>query len=97
MPYRVVYSERVRRALMDLLSRAKALGFAEQVLQAIKEIDARLRLYPQFGEPLRQLKQVGQTMFVGTVAPLVVQYIIDEENRLVFVVVPLKPLPNSGL
>jgi hypothetical protein len=97
VPYRVVYSERVRLELKELLTRAVARGFGPQALNAAKEIAARLRIYPQFGEPLRDLQTEGETLWTGTVPPLVVQYVIDEDNRLVFVVVPLKPLPESGL
>jgi hypothetical protein len=95
--YRVVYSERVRIELKELLTSAAARGLGQQALNAVKEIDARLRVYPQFGEPLRDLNTAGETVWTGTIPPLVVQYIIDEEKRLVFVVVPLKPLPESGL
>jgi hypothetical protein len=66
-------------------------------LQALKAIDHRLSVYPQFGEPLRDLKMRGETLWIGTIEPLVVQYIIDEPNRLVFVVVPLKILPGFEL
>ncbi len=97
VPYRVVYSERVRLELKELLTRAAARGLGRQALEAVEEINARLGVYPQFGEPLRDLKSEAETLWTGTVPPLVVQYVIDEEKRLVFVVVPLKPLPESGL
>jgi hypothetical protein len=95
--YRVIYSERVRIELKELLTRAAACGLGQQVLDAVKQIDARLRVYPQFGEPLLDLHTKGERLLVGTISPLVVRYIIDEENRLVFVIVPFKPLPHSGL
>jgi hypothetical protein len=71
-------------------------GLGQQALNAVKQIDARLRIFPQFGEPLCDLKTAGETLWIGTVPPLVVQYVIDEENRLVFVVIPVKLLPASG-
>jgi hypothetical protein len=46
---------------------------------------------------LRDLQTAGETLWIGTIPPLVVQYILDEEKRLVFIVVPLNPLPNSGV
>jgi len=97
VPYRVVYSERVRTDLRELLTRAVACGLGQQALTALREIDTRLRVDPQFGEPLRDLKTEGETLWIGTIPPMVVQYVIDEERRSVFVVVPLKPLPESGL
>jgi hypothetical protein len=96
VPYKVIYSGRVLDEAKQLLAKAAASGFGRQALDAIKQIDARLRIYPQFGEPLRDLTIVGETLWAGTVPPLVVQYIIDAERHLVFVVRPLKTLPDSG-
>jgi hypothetical protein len=76
---------------------AAARGLGDQVLEAAKQIDARLRLYPQFGQPLRDLATPGETVWIGIVEPLVVQYVIDEAMHIVFVVAPFKALPNSGL
>ncbi len=53
VPYRVAYSGRVREELLNLVVRAKARGLGRQVLDALKELDRRLHIYPQFGEPLR--------------------------------------------
>jgi hypothetical protein len=83
--------------LKDLIARAITRGLSQPVLDALKTINDRLAVYPQFGEPLRDLKTRGETLWVATVPPLTVQYVIDGERRLVFVVVPLRPLPNSGL
>ncbi len=96
-PYRVTYSERVRLELRDLLTRAKAVGLDRQVRDAVKEIDRLLHIYPQFGEPLRDLLTQPQTLYIGTVPPLVVEYVLDETRRLVAVGVPFRPLRNLGL
>jgi hypothetical protein len=93
----VVYSERVRKALRDLLVRARERGLGPQVLGALKEIDCLLHVYPQFGEPLADLTQEPGQVWIGTVAPLVVRYAIYDELRLVIVAVPVMPLPGSGL
>jgi hypothetical protein len=93
----VVYSERARESLRELVARARKRGLGRQVLDAAKEIDRRLRLYPQFGEPLMDLTQEARQLWVGTVEPLVVHYAIYEERRLVMVAVPLLPLPGAGL
>ena len=50
IPYRVVYSERVRAEMRALLDRAIDAGHGRAVLNALKELDARLRIYPQYGE-----------------------------------------------
>jgi hypothetical protein len=91
------YSGRVRAALSELLTKAFARGLGQQALDAAKRIDALLRIYPQFGEQRRDLVTKGQTLWTLTIPPLVVDYVIDEERRQVFVVNPIRPLPNSGL
>lgn len=97
IPYRVVYSELVRRELIGLLRRAMASGLGRQTVQAVQDADARLRIYPQFGEPLYDLAMEEATIWLGTVPPLVIQYMIDEQRRLVFVVQPMRLLPHSGI
>jgi hypothetical protein len=97
VPYRVSYSELVRNELRDLIARARARGLGRQVLAAVKEIDKRLRIYPQFGQPLQDLELEPGQVWIGTVPPLVVKYVLDEEKRQVTVVVPLTALPDSGL
>ncbi len=97
VPYRVSYSELVRNELRELIARAGARGLGRQVLTAVKEIDRRLRIYPQFGQPLRDLQLRPAQVWVGTVPPLVVRYVLDEANRRVTVVVPIASLPGSDL
>lgn len=96
-PYDVSYSGRVRDELRALVIRARGLGLGEQVLTAIRDIDSRLRIYPQFGQPLRNLSVEPAQLWLGVVAPLVVQYVLDESRRQVMVVHPLTPLPGCGL
>jgi hypothetical protein len=50
-----------------------------------------------FGEPLRDFVQLGLQERIGTVAPLVVTYGVDEARRIVYVTIPFKLLPGSGL
>jgi len=57
VPYRVVYSERVRQRLLALADVARERGDGEAFLAALKEFHRRLCLYPQFGEPLTELTQ----------------------------------------
>lgn len=96
-PYRVTYSGRVRDALRELVTRAHGLGLGPQVRAAVLEIDHRLRIYPQFGQPLRDLNVEQAMLWIGVVPPLVAQYVIDEAGRQVMVVLPIVPLPDSGL
>jgi hypothetical protein len=96
VPYRVVYSERVRIELRALVDRAIDAGQGRDVLGAIKELDARLRIYPQFGERRRDLSMTGQSQWAATFPPLFVEYVVDEPNRAVYVVIPIKVLPHAG-
>ncbi len=95
--YQVIYSDDVRSALKSLVARARDRGLASQVLDAIKEINRRLELYPQFGEPLLDLVAEPGQIRIGVVPPLVVRYALYEEQRLVWVANPLNLLPRSGV
>lgn len=96
-PYRVAYSGRVRDAAKQLMDRARERGLEARVFAAFKEIDRRLRIYPQFGDPLRDLVLTPARLWIGVVNPLVVTYLLDEDRRLVMVGVPIQPLPHTGL
>jgi hypothetical protein len=95
-PYRVVYSDRVPTALLGLAARAREGGLGPQFVAAVKEIDRRLRIYPQFGQPVYNLKLEPAQVWIGVVPPLVVRYSLDAERRLVMVGIPILPLPRSG-
>jgi len=96
-PYRVSHPGLVRDELRKLIIRAGKAGNRTKVLEAVKQIDDRLRIYPQFGEPLRDFPISKQTLWVMAIQQLCVQYVVDETNRMVFVVIPLKPMPFSGI
>lgn len=95
--YRVSYSKRVREELKRLVVRARNRGMASEVIEAIKEIDRRLKLYPQFGQPLRDLSIPYCQIWIGAIPPLVIEYLLDEEGRQVIFGYPLRTLPNSGM
>ncbi len=61
-PYHVSYSGQVRTELKELLIRAVSAGLGQQTLEAVKTIDYRLHIYPQFGDPLRDLVTEGETL-----------------------------------
>jgi len=81
------------RALAD---RAIGAGQGRIVLDALKQLDRRLRIYPQFGEPRRDLSITGQSQWDAAFPPLFVDYVIDELNRTVYVLIPIKALPHAG-
>jgi len=97
IPYRVTYSEFVQNEMKKLIARAKERGLDSQVLAAVKEMDRRLHVYPQFGDPLRDLSLESAKLCMANVPPLVVHYILHEEQRLVMIVAPILTLPHSGL
>jgi hypothetical protein len=80
-----------------LAARAKERGLGQQVRDALRAIDKQLRIYPQYGEPLQDLKIESAQIRIATFPPLVVRYALFEERRLVIVAIPIQPLPNSGL
>jgi hypothetical protein len=95
-PYRVVPSGRVAGEAKALIQRAIAAGRGEEVLTALKQLHRILSIYPQRGEPVRDLKTVAQTLYTLSFGPLFVEYAIDEANRTVFIGRPFKVMPHSG-
>jgi hypothetical protein len=96
-PYQVSYSEDVREALRALLRRADRLGVGEETRAALQEIDYRLRIYPQFGEPFQDLQLPGATRWHAIHRELYVEYAILEDQRIVLVPVPIRPAPGTLL
>jgi hypothetical protein len=97
-PFRVVYSERCREQLRQLLAQARARGRFAEVAQVFRDLNTRLEWVPlDFGEPTHDLLYLGVREHVGTLPPLVVTYAVDEDRRIVYVSVPFKLLPRSGL
>jgi hypothetical protein len=72
----------------------------EQFHNALDRIYEILRVYPQYGEVLRELSIAGEGVLTSrafTVPPLCVEYILDEPNSRVIIVTPLRVLPRSSL
>jgi hypothetical protein len=78
------------------MARARDAGLGRQALVALKEIDRRLHIYPQFGQPLRDLNLRPAQIWIGTVPPLVVKYVLDEAHHLVMVTTPFSLMSGSG-
>lgn len=94
LTYHVSYTAVVRERLKVLAGYARARGDGEDFIAALKEFDRRLRIYPQFGDPLLDLKtELGQVR-IGTVPPLAMRYAVIEGRRLVFVAAPPVLLPR---
>jgi hypothetical protein len=100
VPYRVVYSERVRQRLLALADIARERGDGEAFVAALKEFHRRLCLYPQFGEPLFDLTQEVGQVWLGIVRPLSMRYGVFDERRVVMVaelpvLLPISETPDS--
>ena len=54
--HEVNYSEHVQEMLVRLGRSARERGDGDQFLAALREFHRRLSLYPQFGDPLTDLK-----------------------------------------
>ncbi|HEX4608893.1 MAG TPA: hypothetical protein VH092_11870 [Urbifossiella sp.] len=98
--YEVSYSGRVLDAARELITRNPARAAA--LIAAVREFDRRLRVYPQFGEPLRNLAVPDAQLWVASIPPLTLHYVVIEADdrgrrRQVIVVRPFILLPNSGL
>jgi hypothetical protein len=96
VPYQVSYSAAVRERLQDLATVARARGDGEQFLAALREFDRRLRVYPQFGDPLIDLTAEAGQVRLGAVPPLAMRYGVVEERRLVMVAAPPVLLPRRA-
>jgi hypothetical protein len=96
-PYRVSYTPFVRNELEKLIDRAKERDLEAQVRAAAKEIDRRLQIYPQYGDPLIDLSLAPGQIRSFTIPPLVVRYALYDDLRLVIVATPIATLPRSGL
>ncbi len=80
-PYRVSYSVRVRERLVELAAAARIRGDGEEFVAALREFDRRLRVYPQFGDPLIDLLAVAGQVRLGTVPPLAMRYGVLQDRR----------------
>lgn len=95
-PYQVSLSSRVFDKVRELAAVAAARGDGEAFLAALREFDRRLRVYPQFGDPLVDLlAEVGQIR-LGIVPPLAMQYAVFEEQRQVVVAALPVLMPKRG-
>src|SRR5207237_230289 len=84
--YKVNMSEHDKVLLKQRLLEAILAGREVQFLAALQHIADRLRKDPLvFGEPLYHLKALQLEVRQAIVLPLVVDYAVDEQRRLVYI------------
>ena len=93
--YTVSCSGRVRGHLGRLAQTCRGRGDGYEFLAALREFERRLRVYPQFGDPLTDLGEVEGVIWVGIIRPLSMRYAVVESRRLVLlaalpVLMPMK-------
>lgn len=85
-PFRVVASEQIRAELKQLAREAIDRGRGEAFLAGVRSIWAQLTTAPLvFGEPQYRLPALGFQLRHGVVAPVVVNYAVQEEKKLVVI------------
>ena len=94
--YDVSYSGRVHEAMRAIVVRAQRAGLGFQVFEALRQLDRLLKVYPHFGQPLRDLSVTPAQLWIGVISPIVIRYIINEDRRQVLVVSLPQILPRSG-
>jgi len=95
-PYQVSLSGRVFDTLQELAGVARDRGDGEAFLAALREFYRRLQVYPQFGDPLVDLRQEAGQIRIGIVPPLAMRYGVLEERRQVLVAALPVLLPKSS-
>lgn len=85
LAYEVEYTPRVRERLREFTAIARSRGDVKEFLAALREIDRRLKVYPQFGEQLYDLKAEPGQVWIGTVRPLSMRYTVYDTLRRVTV------------
>ena len=96
IPYEVICSEKVRQELLSFSEKAQEQGLGPEYLAGLQEFERRLRIYPQFGDPLTDLNLKPAQLCIGVVWPLILRYSLDEARRLVMVVAPFLLLPRRS-
>ena len=81
---------------MELAAAARTPSDGVEFVAALREFDRRLRVYPQFGDPLVDLLAEAGQVRLGTVPPLAMRYGVLEERRLVLVAARPVLLPRQG-
>lgn len=83
-PYLVTYSSAVLQRLRELGEEALARGDGVAFVAALKSLHQRLTIYPQFGDPVKDMAHGGGQLRVGIIRPISIRYGVHEESRTVF-------------
>jgi hypothetical protein len=85
-PFQVVYSEKIRNEIRDLVAKAIKLGTGAECLQALEKIDRQLHQDALgFGEPLYSLPAAKLKVRHAAISPLSAIWAVHDEQSLVFV------------
>jgi hypothetical protein len=79
----MVYSDAVKQRLRELSDVAIARGNGPAFLRALTAFVDRLRVYPQFGDPIMDMALEEGQIRLGILRPLSMRYGVYEETRLV--------------
>ena len=71
--------------MLALANTAIARGDGAAFETALEEFIRRLRIYPQFGDPLIDLRHESGHIRIGIIPPLTMRYGVLEDRRIVFV------------
>jgi hypothetical protein len=86
MSFRVIYSGTWRQRVERLLIAAKSAGFVREIKNGFAELHHIMERDPiGFGEPLYRLKHVGLTVYVVARRYVAVNYAVDEDRKIVYV------------
>jgi len=95
--YRLDRVPEVNQQIRDLVAKATPLGTKQQLLDALKEIVAKLTSQPlDWGDPDYNTKKPGGQVCHAILEPLIVHYVVFESDRVV-ILLKIKPLPGSSL
>ena len=86
VPFRVSHSEQTRQLLKGWGVRARELGLAAGYAAALRFIEEKLQFDPLgWGDPLYQLHGLALKIFRGLHWSILVEYGVNEQERIVFI------------
>lgn len=84
--FQLDYSATVTKAIRDLGKVAIQYGFLQEYVNALKSIVNKLTHHPlEFGEPLNNTILDGGVTCLGIVRPVVVKFVVLQNERLVVI------------
>jgi hypothetical protein len=83
--YQITLSAQAFEWVKEISKVAVSRGDSQSFLHALKEFHRRLRIYPQFGDPLVDLVEHHGQIRIGIIPPLAMRYAVYEDQRLVII------------